>query len=128
MQISDLNRKIIINSFAFGVTNFGGNSKILTGAYETWAKVEPNSGNRALDNLQIEYQQSFTITKRFELSRPLNNTDEIVYENNLLSIASVKEVEEGKKKWYEIIAYSTGRIFDNSILPVTGFFWEVVEW
>jgi hypothetical protein len=74
-----------------------------------WARVKRTSGSRTLDQMQITYNESFEIIKRYEQTRKLLLTDEIIYENALLSIAAIEKIEEGKRWWQRITAYSTGQ-------------------
>lgn len=112
--ISELNRKIVINKYLFGVDNSGGNIKALTDTYDVWASVEQRSGSRTLDNLQIQYKEVYKVVKRYEASRILSPDDEIVYETKILNIGAVIEKEEGRKKFNEITAFSNGKTTSSS--------------
>jgi len=121
VEISELNRRITINTYLFGQNESGAPIKALNTTYQIWAKVEQKSGSRTLDNLGITYNEAYEVTVRYEGSRPLYKTNEIVYEDALLSIQSTNEISEGKKKWIKILAYSNGNNIsasDSSFLNV----------
>jgi len=109
-DIATLNRRITINQYSFAQDVHGGNIKTLGGSYTVWASVEQRSGSRTLDNLQVQYKEVYKIVKRYEASRKLNMTDEIVYESATLSIGNIREVDEGKKKFIEITAYNNAML------------------
>jgi SPP1 family predicted phage head-tail adaptor len=126
ININEMNRRITINVYLFGQDNYGGNTKSLIDTYDVWAKVTQQSGSRTLDQMQIAYNESYEIIKRYELSRPTKKNSEIVYENSILSIANVEEMREGNKSWERITAYTTG----NNVSESTDIFynWEQVDW
>lgn len=106
-MISDLNRRIKVLKYSFGQDHAGGNIKTLLTSFDMWATVEPTNGNRSLDNLQITYLKSYRLTVRDEVSRPLYENDEIVYENNLFSIQSITRQKEGRSNYLKIDVYNT---------------------
>ena len=126
ININEMNRRITINVYLFGQDNYGGNTKSLIDTYDIWAKVTQQSGSRSLDQMQIAYNESYEIIKRYEVSRPTKQNSEIIYENSILSIANVEEVQEGNKSWERITAYTTG----NNVSESTDIFynWEQVDW
>lgn len=126
ININEMNRRITINVYLFGQNEWGGNTKSLVDTYDVWAKVTQQSGSRSLDQMQIAYNESYEIIKRYEVSRPTKQNSEIIYENSILSIANVEEVQEGNKSWERITAYTTG----NNVSESTDIFynWEQVDW
>jgi len=126
IAIKEMNRRITINVYLFGQDQYGGNTKSLVGTYDVSAKVTQQSGSRALDQMQIAYNESYEIIKRYELSRPTKSNNEIVYKNSILSIANIELVEEGNTWWERITAYTTG----NNVSESTDIFynWDQVDW
>lgn len=114
-QIIELNRRIVINQYMHGQDMAGGNIRTLLSSYPVWAKISQTSGSRILDQLQITYNKAFEIIKRYEMSRSINLNDEIIYENSVLSIGSIEKIEEGKRWWQRITAYSTGKEVSGEI-------------
>lgn len=108
MTIAEFNRRILIKKYAFAQDSSGGNIKGLLSSFNIWAKVEPQSVNRSLEQLQITYSEAYKITTRFEDSRALSSNDEIIYEDAVLNIHGIRQDSEGKKKFNVITAYSTG--------------------
>lgn len=107
-MISERNRKITIRRYLFAQNSDGYNIKQASLSWEMWASVEQLNGNRNLEQGQVQYQETYKIKKRHELSRPIYAQDEIIYESALFSIDSIKEDTEGKKKIDIITAHSTG--------------------
>ncbi len=126
ISINEMNRRITINAYLFGQNEWGGVIKSLVNTYDVWAKVTQQSGSRSLDQMQIAYNQAYEIIKRYQISRPTKQDNEIVYENSILSIGSIEEVREGNKTWERITAYTTG----NNVSESTDIFynWEQVDW
>ncbi len=115
--ISELNRRITVNTFVFGADSSGGNIKALLTSYDLWAKIEQKRNNRELDNLQVAYKEAYDVTVRNELSRPFSDTNEIVYEERILSIQGIRRIEEGARRFNLISTYTTGSLIsDNEIV------------
>jgi hypothetical protein len=125
-DISELNRKIIIDEYGFIQDSAGGNEKILIASHPRWAKVTKTSGSRSLDQAQITYSTAFEIYKRFEQKRPELNTNEIHYGNYVLSIAFIQKVEEGKRWWEKITAYSTEQDTGGEVAILCN--WYQIDW
>ncbi len=106
-MISEFNRRITVNRYAFAQDAAGGNIASPLSSWTLWAKVETNSGNKSLDNAQISYSKSFRVKVRAEKSRPLMNTDEIIYMGSNLIIQSITREEEGRENFLNIEAYTT---------------------
>lgn len=119
LNTSELNSMIRINKFLFGQDEFGGNIKSLTDYFYAWAKLEALSGSRLLDNLQINYTKAFKITTRYEASRPLIPTDEIVYDGFNYVIQSLTLLEEHRKNFNVIVAYTMGAPSNTGDIIVT---------
>jgi head-tail adaptor len=120
-MISDLNRKITVHKYTFGQDQAGGNTKTLLTSYEMWAKVEENSENRALDNLQVSYLSSWRVTLRHEATRPLYENDEIMYDSNLFSIHSITRKNEGRVNYLEVNVHSTETVTAGMITVSIGW-------
>jgi|GEM_PF-5538824 Phage head-tail joining protein. len=106
-MISEFNRRIIINRYEFARDPAGGNIASPLSSWTIWAKVETSSGSKTLDNAQISYTKAFRIKVRTEKSRPLINTDEIVYLGSNLIIQSIIRENEGRENFLNIEAYTT---------------------
>src|SRR4249919_520249 len=106
-MISEFNRRVTIRKYAFAQDDGGGNVKSLTSSYPIWAKVEPTAGNKSLDNLQVAYTKTFKVKVRWEQSRILDHTDEIVYNDNLLVIQNITKEVEGRTNFLNIDTYTT---------------------
>jgi Phage head-tail joining protein. len=128
IQLSEMNRRIIINSYLFGQDTAGGNTKTLLVTYPAWARVTQTSGSRLLEERQITYQKAYEIIKRHVRQRPVEkDNDEIVYESAILSIANVEVVSEGNKIWEKITAYSTAQLAAGGELDILCE-WYATEW
>jgi SPP1 family predicted phage head-tail adaptor len=108
MSINEFNRRIRVNKYISGQDDSGGNVKSLVEQFDIWAKLENMNGSKYLDNLQITYSKAFKITTRYESTRELISTDEIVYGGLTYSIQSLTQLEEGRKNFNVMIAYTTG--------------------
>jgi SPP1 family predicted phage head-tail adaptor len=126
IAISEMNRRITINSYLFGQNEWGGNIKTLVGTREAWAKVTRTSGSRTLDQMQIKYNETFEIIKRYDLSNPTEETNEILYADMVLSIGNIEQVKEGKTWFERIAAYSAGGNVSDSVEIFCN--WNKVEW
>lgn len=127
MTIAELNRKITFNQYGFSQNEYGDNVKALVNTFAIWAKVEPISNSRTLEQLQVTYGEAYKVTTRYEVSRPISSNNEIIYESKVLSIAGIREDTEGSKKYNVITAYSTGKSLvaeDTGTLAI----WQVIEW
>jgi head-tail adaptor len=125
-NIIELDRRIIINQYLYGQDSAGGNIRTLLATYPVWAKITNTSGSRLLDQMQITYTKAYEIIKRHEVSRPLNLNDEIIYENNILSIAAIEKIEEGKRWWQRITAYATGQQISGEVDILCS--WYQTDW
>lgn len=106
-MISEFNRRVTIRKYSFAQDDGGGNVKSLQTSYPIWAKVEPTAGNKTLDNAQIAYTKTFKLKVRWEQSRILDHTDEIVYNDNLLVIQNITKEVEGRTNFLNIDTYTT---------------------
>jgi SPP1 family predicted phage head-tail adaptor len=107
-MISEFNRRITINHYTHSQDAAGGDiMQLPPDAHDIWAKVEPTSGNKSLDNAQLSYSKSFRITIRSEQSRPVYNEDEIIYLGDKLTIQSITRQNEGHVNFLLINAYAT---------------------
>ena len=108
MVTSDLNTKLLVKNYtSVQDSETGKVSSTLTASWSKWAKVEQNSGNRVLDNAAITYREAFTITMRYELTRPTLTKYKIEYRGKDMIIHSVVREIEGAG-WYErLTAFST---------------------
>jgi SPP1 family predicted phage head-tail adaptor len=119
-MISEFNRRITINRYVFAQDPGGGNIASPLASWMIWAKVETSSGSKTLDNAQVSYTKAFRIKIRTEKSRPLMNTDEIIYLGNNLIIQSITREDEGRENFLNIEAYTTNEGATEIIPPATG--------
>jgi SPP1 family predicted phage head-tail adaptor len=120
-MIAEFNRRITINRYEFQQNSYGGNIAAPVLSWQLWAKVEPTAGNRSLDQAQINYSKTFRITVRAEVSRPLFNTDEVVYLGNVLIVNSITREAEGRVNFLIMDTYTTNEGAEPYIPPpVTG--------
>lgn len=106
-MIKEFNRRIDVLQYTSGQDDRGGNITTSMSQFSMWAKVENTSGNRALDNAQITYSKSFRITVRHERSRPIRETNEILYEGEKLVIHNITKEDQGRVNFLVIDAYAT---------------------
>lgn len=114
-MIAEFNRRIKINRYEFAQNSYGGNITLPVDSWQIWANVEETPGSKVLDNAQINYQKSFRIRVRAELSRPLLNTDEIEYLGDRLTIQSIARESEGRVNFLRIEAYTTN---ETELTPI----------
>lgn len=100
-------RRITFKKYNYGQDMQGGNIKALSSTYTVWAEMEQTSYDRSLNNGQLNNPNTFRITKRHEVSRPVSPDDEIVYEGRTMIINSIEIDNEGRKKFDIIIATKT---------------------
>lgn len=104
-KIAAMNRRITIKQYTQAKDDMGGNTKTLATTFIVWASVEQQSGSRSMDELQVQYREVYKIIKRHEVSRPLSQDNEIVYEDKTLSIHRIKQDKEGRVDFDVITAY-----------------------
>lgn len=100
-------RRVTFNKYNYGVDQQGGNIKAISSTYTVWAKVTQTSYERSLNNGQLNNPNTFRITKRHEVSRPVSPDDEIIYDDRPMIINSIEIDNEGRKRFDIIIATKT---------------------
>tara|TARA_Y100000004_G_scaffold54130_2_gene60291 strand:- start:6780 stop:7109 length:330 start_codon:yes stop_codon:yes gene_type:complete len=103
MSIAGQMRNRIVLQTLGGSTDAGGGQ---TTSYSTsstvWAKVENLSGNESVFGGQVRDTANYRFTIRYLSS--LTEKFRISYNSKLFQITYIKDIEEGKKKYQEILA------------------------
>lgn len=107
MRVEEMNVKISIKSYSVTQDSNGRNIHSVTDTFSRWAKVEQVSGSRTLENMGIVFNKAFRITKRYEVSNPVNERHKIEYLGELMTIASVQREQIGKTFFEKITAYTS---------------------
>lgn len=127
LNTGKLNSLVTVNKYTFTQDASGGNEKALIDTYDLWSQLEPLNGSRILDNLGLTYTKAYKMTSRYELSRPMFNTNEVVYDGFVYVIQSVTQLEEGRRNFNVSIIYTTGTAASEEE-PVGTCAWEEIEW
>jgi head-tail joining protein len=107
MSIGELNVKVIVKHYTTvqdGTT--GKTDTTLTDSWEKWAKVERTTGSRILDNASVTYKESYTVTVRYDASRPTLSKYNIEFGGNEMKIYSSVPEKIGKREWETITCYT----------------------
>ncbi len=108
MEIGELNTKITFNTYDQVQDEETG--RVVPTPVDTWrrwAKVVQDSMNKTLESLAVTYKEAYTITKRYEASKPTPNDATITLGTKVLTIGSVVKKDIGQL-WFEVItAYTT---------------------
>ena len=108
-MIGTLNELVTFNVYTLDQDEAGGTEKTLLTTYDEWVKIEQRSGSRRLEQAQIAFTKSFTITKRHYANDPVDpELTEIIYGDAILSIHDVQQLNEGRRVYEELLCYTDG--------------------
>lgn len=99
-MLSELNRRITINTYTNTTDAAGGTSKAVSSTYTTWAKIDDRTGNASIDNNQRQANYDYKIKIRAYLTRAVTTIQSVTYDSKVLAINSVQKVSEGKFEFY----------------------------
>jgi hypothetical protein len=106
-MIGKLNILLQFNIYQLTQDGTGAIDKTIFNNYEDWCQVEQTNGSRRLESAQISFSKSFKVTKRHYSARVIDpEVTELVYNTEVLSIADIKLITEGRTTYEEILCYS----------------------
>lgn len=106
-MIGKLNVEVRFCPYTLTKTPTMGMERVAGTCYNDWVKVEQLNASRTLENAQITFSKAFKLTKRYYPTRPvLPDLTEVEYGSMVLSIHSVKPINEGRTTYEEILCYA----------------------
>jgi hypothetical protein len=106
-MIGKLNILLQFNIYQLNQDDTGAIDKTIFNNYVDWCQLEQTNGSRRLESAQISFSKSFKITKRHYSARVIDpEVTELVYNTEVLSIADIKLITEGRTTYEEILCYS----------------------
>ena len=102
MYLGEFRNRIVLQTLGGSIDAGGGQSSTWSGTTAYWSKVENLSGSEGLFGDQLRATNQFRFTIRYNSS--LNEKYRIVYSSENYNIQSIKDIDEGKFKYQEIIA------------------------
>lgn len=102
-MIGKMNHRITFQLLTIVPQPGGGGSEEWTDELTTWAKVSPLRSGRQLQDNQVSLVDGYKFIVRWAKDRTIDKKRRIKYENKIMTINSVVEIDESKR-YYEITA------------------------
>ena len=100
--IGEMRNRLVIQTLGGSTDAGGGQSTSYSTLTTVWGKVENLSGSEGFFGDQIRDTSSFRFTIRFLSS--LTTKHRISYDSKTFNITYIKDIEEGRNKFQEILA------------------------
>jgi SPP1 family predicted phage head-tail adaptor len=102
-DIGQFNRRLDAEKLTTTQDAGGGLVETWNLAYTTWAYIEALRSNRELQQNQTALQNAYLVQIRHTASHEVSKNIRFRYEGRILTINSMREATEGRKRFWELI-------------------------
>ena len=115
--IAELNRQVTVRHYLTFKNGKGIPQKALDTSQVTYAKAEQISNSYLLEQMKVNFGEAWRFTLRWEISRILYPTDDILYNGKAYIINGIVNNDEGKKRWTVVTAAISNNTGATTTIP-----------